>query len=46
MVRMIHASPDLSPEEKRDLIDNLYASITDMAKAANDTFKAIKRAVE
>lgn len=42
LIRMITKDPDMSPDEKRQMIDGLYFNMTEIAKAGNEMMKSIK----
>jgi hypothetical protein len=41
LVRAVYKNPDISPDEKRQLIDSTYFEMIEIAKSGNATFKAI-----
>ncbi len=46
LVRMIHDNPDISADEKRQLIDTQYFRMIEMARAGNEITKGLHDALE
>lgn len=43
LVQMINKNPDMSPDEKRQLIDSIYYQMIEVAKTGNQAFREMKK---
>jgi hypothetical protein len=46
LVRLIHKNPEMSRDDKRQLIDTLYFRMIEVAQAGNDALRQIKEATK
>jgi hypothetical protein len=46
MIRLIHKNPEMSRDDKRQLIDTLYFRMIEVAQAGNDALRQIKEATK
>jgi len=46
MIRKITKDPDMSPDEKRQMIDSLYLQMTEVASQANDMLRELEKSVK
>lgn len=45
LIRMIYQNPQMSPSDKRQLIDTLYFRMSEIAKAGNEAMKSVDKSV-
>lgn len=45
IIRDVYKNPDITPAEKRQLIDTAYWRMSELAKSGTDTMRAVKRAL-
>ena len=45
-IRMVSANPEIEPDEQRQLIDETYYMLTEIAKAGNDIMRSIDKALK
>ena len=45
-IRLVHRNPEMSPSDKRQLIDTMYGQIITLARAGNETMRTIDKVLE
>lgn len=43
LIRLVYKNPDLTPDDKRQLIDTLYFRMIEVSRAGNDMFRELKK---